>query len=46
MKFWNDVNVCLMDIERESRIMLIGDMNGRVDNNEIAGVVGKGRGWS
>ena len=40
-KFWNDVNECLRSFERGSRIVLMGDMNGRVGSNEIAGVVGK-----
>ena len=40
-KFWNDVNECLMSFESESRIVLIGDINGRVGSNEIAGVVRK-----
>ena len=26
-KFWSDVNECLMEIGRENRIILIGDMN-------------------
>ena len=38
-KFCNDVNECLMEIGRGSRIVLIGDMNGRV--GEVAGVVAK-----
>ena len=36
-KFWNYVNEC----ERGSEIVLIRDMNGRVGNKEIAGVVRK-----
>ncbi len=40
-KFWNDVNECLRSFERGNRIVLMGDMNGRVGRNEIAGVVGK-----
>ena len=35
------VNECLMETGRGSRILLFGDMNGRVGNNEVAGVVGK-----
>ena len=42
-KFWNDVDECLGRFERGSRIVLMGDMNGRVGRNEIAGVVGE---WS
>ena len=39
--------MCLMEIGRESRIMLIVFMNGRVGNSEVEGVVGKwGHGWS
>ncbi len=40
-KFWNDVNECLRRFEKGSRIVLIGDMYGRVGRNEIARVVGK-----
>ena len=40
-KFWNDVNECLMEIERGNRIMLIKDMNVSVGNNEVAAVMGK-----
>ena len=40
-KFWNDVNKCLIEIGTVNRIILIGGMNGMVENNEIAGVVGK-----
>ena len=37
----NDVNECLMEIERGSRIVLIGYVNGRVGRREVADVVGK-----
>ena len=30
-KFWNYVNDCQMKIKRGSRIVLIGDLNGRLD---------------
>ncbi len=40
-KFWNDVNECLRSFEKGSRIVLMGDMNGRVGRNEVAGVAGK-----
>ncbi len=40
-KFWNDVNEYWRCFKRGSRIVLIGDTNGRVGCNEIAGVVGK-----
>ncbi len=40
-KFWNDINECLRSFERGSRIVLMGDMNGRVGSNRVAGVVGK-----
>ena len=40
-KFWNYVNECLMEIERGSRIVLIGNMNGRIGNKEMAEVVVK-----
>ena len=39
-KLWKDVNVCVIGIGRETSIMLIGDINGRVGNNEVAGVTG------
>ncbi len=41
MKFWNDENECFRRFEKGRRVVVIGDMNGRVENNEIAGVVGK-----
>ena len=41
MKFWNDVNECLIEIGRGSRIVSIADINGRVENSEGAGVLGK-----
>ncbi len=40
-KFWNDVNECLRSFERGSRIVLMGDMNGRAGSNRVAGVVEK-----
>ena len=40
-KFWNDVNECLRSFDTGSRIVLLGDMNGRVGSSEIAGLVGK-----
>ncbi len=40
-KFWNDVNECLRKIVGGKRVVLIRDMNGRVGNSEVAGVVRK-----
>ena len=40
-KFWNNMKVCLMEIGRGNRIVLIGYVNGKVGNKEIAEVVGK-----
>ncbi len=40
-KFWDDVNECLKRFERGSRIVLMGDMNGKVGDSEAARVVGK-----
>ena len=40
-KFWNDVNECLVEIGRGSRILSNGDMNGRVGNSKVAGLVRK-----
>ena len=40
-KFWNDLNECLKKIGKGRRVVLLGDMNGRVGNNEIGSVVGK-----
>ncbi len=40
-KFWIDVNECLRSFEMARRIVLMGDMNGKVGSNEVAGVVGK-----
>ena len=46
-KFWNYVNECLMEDGRGSRIVLIGDINGRVGSSEyqMCGVK-LGHGWS
>ena len=35
------MNECLRSFTRGSRVMLLGDMNGRVSSNEITGMVGK-----
>ncbi len=43
IKFWEEVNYCLGVIEKGRRIAVFGDMNGRVENSELAGVVGKCR---
>ncbi len=45
-EFWDEVNDCLGMFEEGRRIVVFGDMNGRVGNTELAGVVGKwgGRG--
>ena len=39
--FWKYVNECLRNFERGSKIVLTGEMNGRVGSYEIAGVAGK-----
>ncbi len=40
-EFWDEVNDCLRMFEEGRRIVVFGDMNGRVGKNELAGVVGK-----
>ncbi len=40
-EFWDEVNECLGMFEIGRRIVVFGDMNGRVSNSELAGVVGK-----
>ena len=40
-KFWYNLNECLRRFERGRKIVLMGDMNGRVGSSEVAGVVGK-----
>ncbi len=39
-EFWDEVNDCL-GMSEKGRIVVFGDMNRRVGNNELAGVVGK-----
>ena len=40
-EFWDEVNDCLGMFEEGRRIVVFEDMNGRVGNSELAGVVGK-----
>ncbi len=40
-EFWDEVNDCMRMFEKGRRILVFGDMNGRVGNSELAGVVGK-----
>ncbi len=40
-EFWDMVNDCLGMFEKVRRIVVFGDINGRVGNSELAGVVGK-----
>ncbi len=40
-EFWDEVNDCLEMFEEGRRIVVFGDMNGRVRNTELAGVLGK-----
>ncbi len=37
--FWDEVNECIGMFEKGRRIVMLGDMNGRVGNRELAGVV-------
>ncbi len=41
-EFWDEVNDYLGMFEKGRRIVEFGDMNERVGNSELAGVVGKG----
>ncbi len=40
-KFWEDLVQVLKKFENVRRVFLLGDMNARVGNTEIVGVVGK-----
>lgn len=40
-KFWNKVNKCIRERQECTQVILVGDMNGRVGNEEIEGIVGK-----
>ncbi len=40
-EFKDEVNDCLGMFEKGRRIVVIGDINRRVGNSELAGVVGK-----
>ena len=40
-KFWMSLNECLKKFERDRRIILMGDMNGKVGGHERGRVVGK-----
>ncbi len=40
-EFWDEVNDCLRMFEEGRRIVVFGDMNGRVGKNGLAGVVTK-----
>ncbi len=40
-EFWDEVNECLEMFEEGRRIVMFGDMNGRVGTSKLAGVVGK-----
>ncbi len=40
-EFWDEVNDCLGMFEEGRRMIVFGDMNGRVGNTELAGVVEK-----
>ena len=45
-KSWNDMNECLKEIGRRSRILLIGDMNGKVGKKIDRCVWKEWRCWS
>ncbi len=40
-EFWDEVNDCLGIFEKGRRIVVFGDVNGRVKNSVLASVVGK-----
>ncbi len=40
-EFWDEVNDCLGMFEKGRRVVVFGDVNGKVGNSELAGVVGK-----
>lgn len=41
IKFWNYINDCLRKFEGGRKVLLMGDMNTKVENSEMAQVVGK-----
>ncbi|MCP5003018.1 MAG: hypothetical protein GY941_03575 [Planctomycetes bacterium] len=40
-KFWEEVSECIGKFEKGRRVILMGDMNGKVGNKEVGGVVGR-----
>ncbi len=40
-EFWDEVNECIGMFEKRRRLVVLGDMNGRVGNRELAGVGGQ-----
>lgn len=42
MKFWIDISDCLRKFRDIRKVVLIGDMNGRVSNSEVTKVVENG----
>ncbi len=40
-EFGDEINDCLGMFEKGRRMVVLGDMNGRVGNSELVGVVGK-----
>lgn len=48
--FWNDLTECVESLKRKNYVVVLGDLNARVGDEEVDGVVGKygvaGRNWS
>ena len=40
-EFWNDLTNCVEDLSRRNCVIVLGDLNARVGDREVEGVVGK-----
>ena len=41
MFFWNELTVCVSDLSRRNYVIVLGDLNARVGDKEVVGVMGK-----
>ena len=40
-EFWNEISRCVEDLKRRNYVIVLGDLNAKVGNREVAGVTGK-----
>ena len=40
-EFWNDLTMCVDGLSARNYVVVLGDLNARVGNGEVEGVVGK-----